>query len=134
MGPGEFFELRCQFNSGPDGMRIIAAESPEARQPQFESIRFDPRKIGCELARCDIADVAREPQRDVVALRLHPSCAGQRHAQAVKFVANFVRNLDGGEQSGHNACPRSKARQSTASPASSYFPAVSRCRMCCKNV
>ena len=107
MGARQVFELRLGSTPAQIACGSSPPKTPSPGNPKFESIRLDDRKIGHELARFAVADVASEPQRDVIALGLHPSRAGQRHTQAIKLSANFVWNLDSGEQPGHRLCPYS---------------------------
>jgi len=87
--------------SGKNRARFVAAEAAKPVQLELEGSGGDLAQGEREVMRGRAVDIADEAEREVIVLGINPARAGEPRAEQRQPRGDALRNLDGGEESGH---------------------------------
>jgi hypothetical protein len=89
-------------DGGNHGARLAATKRCEAVKTKVESWAMNAAKHAGNFARQSVVDVADKTQREMIVLRVYPSRTRQAAAHRGQRSAHCRRELNSGEQAGHN--------------------------------
>src|SRR4029450_94205 len=101
VGPAQCGKPVGRRKPGKDRARLVAAEAAKPVELELERSSSDLAQGEGEVMRDRAVDIADEAERQVIILGIDPPCAGEPRAEHRQSRGNALRNLDGGEESGH---------------------------------
>src|SRR5262245_45561035 len=101
VGPAQDGEPFRWRETGKDRARLVATETAEAVELELERSGVDLAQGECEIVCGGAVDIADEAKREVIILGIDPARATESCAQHRQPRGDALRDLDGGEESGH---------------------------------